>query len=117
MSLLPTGEHKESFAAFWGQRTAAEGANFFARWMNRVMSSRLEPVKKAARTLKTHLQGLLNYFTHPITNALTERLNSRIQLLKASARGFRNFDNYRIRILFFLGGLDMLPALSKSRGN
>jgi transposase len=56
----------------------------------------------------------LNYFTHSITNALTEGLNSRIQLLKASARGFRNFDNYRIRILFFLGGLDMLPALSQS---
>lgn len=110
-------EHKELFAAFWEQRTAAEGARFFARWLKRVMSSRLEPVKKAARTLKTHIQGLLNYFTHPITNALTEGLNSRIQLLKASARGFRNFENYRIRILFFLGGLDMLPALSKSHGN
>lgn len=39
-------------------------------------------------------------------------MNSRIQLLKASARGFRNRDNYRIRILFFMGKLDLLPALN-----
>jgi transposase len=33
-------------------------------------------------------------------------------LLKAAARGFRNFKHYRTRILFFLGRLDLLPALS-----
>jgi hypothetical protein len=35
--------------------------------------------------------------------------NSTIQSLKAGARGFRNFENYRTRILFFLGKRELLP--------
>lgn len=44
-----------------------------------------------------------------ITNAVTEGLNSKIQSLKSAARGFRNFRNYRIRILFFCGKLNLCP--------
>jgi len=43
--------------------------------------------------LKEHLLGLLNYFVHPITNAPTERFNSRIQAIKADACGIRRFAN------------------------
>lgn len=109
-------EHKDLFSGFWTQPSAAKAREFFERWWKRVVRSRLEPLKKAARTFRDHLQGLLNYFLHPITNALTEGLNSRIQLLKASARGFRNAEHYRVRILFFLGKLDLLPSLKKSHG-
>lgn len=55
-------------------------------------------VKKVARMLKRHLDRLLAYFRHWITNAATEGFNSRIQAIKAAARGFRNFEHYRIRI-------------------
>jgi transposase len=105
-------EIKELFAYFWDQPTKGEAHKYFTKWYGRTMRSRLEPMKKAAATFKKHQAGLLNYITHPITNALTEGLNSRIQLLKAAARGFRNFKHYRTRILFFLGRLDLLPALS-----
>jgi transposase len=59
--------------------------------------------------LKSHLANLLTYLKHPITNAVTEGLISKIQSLKTAARGFRNFRNYRIRILFFCGKLDLYP--------
>lgn len=62
----------------------------------------------------TKLSGrsnLVTYFAHPITNALTEGFNSKIQAIRAEARGFRRFANYRTRILFFCGKLDLLPAL------
>ena len=62
--------------------------------------------------LKAHLLGLLNYFAHPVTNAITEGFNSRIQAIKADARGFRSFANYRIRILFHCGKLDLRPVLT-----
>jgi transposase len=71
---------------------------------DQVATSRHQTV---ARTLKAHLEGLLNYFTHGITNAMSEGLNSTIQKLKTMARGFRNFAHFRIRILFFLGKLDL----------
>ena len=53
------------------------------------------------------LGNILTYFKHYITNALSEGFNSRIQSIKSNARGFRNFDNYRTRILFFCGKLDL----------
>jgi hypothetical protein len=40
---------------------------------------------------------------------VTEGLNSKIQMIKSNARGFRSFENYRIRILFFCGKLDLHP--------
>ena len=54
--------------------------------------------------------GSVIYHHYRLTNATAEGLNSRIQAIKANARGFRSFQNFRIRILFFLGKLDLSPA-------
>ena len=101
--------HKETFVEFWSQGDATRGGHFFKQWYNAVARSKLEPVKAVARMLKKHLLGLLNYFAHPITNAFTEGFNSKIQAIKADARGFRNFANDRIRILFHCVKLDLTP--------
>jgi transposase len=103
---------KEMFAEFWTQPDATRGAKFFRQWSRSVNYSRLEKVKTVARTLKEHLVNLLTYYAHPITNAMTEGFNSKIQAIRADARGFRRFSNYRARILFFCGKLDLLPALA-----
>jgi len=62
-----------------------------------------------ARALKERLSGLLSYFRHRISNAMTEGFNSVIQAIKADARGFANFENFRCRILFHCGKLDLFP--------
>ena len=46
-----------------------------------------------------------------ITNVISEGFNSKIQAIKADARGFRRFENYRYRILFHCGKLDLLPVI------
>jgi transposase len=101
--------YKEQMVEFWQQPDADAGNAFFQQWYRSVMHSRLPKMKKVAKSLKTHLSGLLTYFKHRITNALTEGFNSKIQAIKADARGFRRFENYRTRILFFCGKLDLLP--------
>jgi transposase len=75
-------------------------------WISR---SRLGPMIDVAQMLKRHLANLLTYLKHRITNAATEGLNSKIQSIKSAARGFRNFQNYRARILFFCGKLNLCP--------
>jgi len=91
---------KESFAGFWQQKGRWHAAGYFSKWYSRAIRSRLEPVKKTAKCLKNHLGGLLNYFLHPITNAVTEGLNSRIQEIKANARGFRwFFCSFRVKFM------------------
>lgn len=109
---LKTGKaygYRINFYEFWSCRDRDEGKLFFKTWHRSAVRSRLRPITTVAKTLKSHLDGLLNYFHHRITNAMSEGLNSSVQKLKATARGFRNFDNFRTRILFFLGQLDLQP--------
>lgn len=102
--------YRLNFYEFWECQQRDEARLFFKTWYHSAIRSRLPAIKQVARTLKDHLDGLLNYFVHRITNAMSEGLNSAIQKLKATARGFRNFANFRTRILFFLGKLDLYPA-------
>jgi transposase len=106
-------EHRFLFASFWDHATAEEAEGFFKRWFRRAVRSKLAPVVKAARTVKRHLSGLLTYFAHRVTNAMSEGINSRIQAIKNSARGFHSFDSFRVRILFHLGGLNLKPRYSQ----
>ena len=103
---------KETFEAFWQSKTEEEARSVFARWYKWAVRSRLPPLVKAANTLANHLKNLVTYVKHHITNAASEGLNSKIQLVIAEARGLRNFDRFRDRILFFCGRLDMLPIVT-----
>ena len=100
---------KELFSKFWEYQEEGWARRFFKDWFGWVSRSRLKPVVEVAQMLKRHLENLLTYLRHHITNAVTEGLNSKIQSLKSAARGFRNFQNYRIRILFFCGKLALYP--------
>ena len=57
--------------------------------------------------LPRHQTGLRNFSQHKISNASSEGFNSAIQLIKANARGFRNFTNDRARRLFHCDTLDL----------
>ena len=100
---------KELFTKFWQYQEAGWARRFFKDWFGWVSRSQLKPMADVARMLKRHLENLLTYLKHRITNAVTEDLNSKIQSIKSAARGFRNFKNYRTRILFFCGKLDLYP--------
>src|ERR1039458_8755760 len=100
---------KELFSKFWEYQEEGWARRFFKDWFGWVSRSQLKPVVEVAQMLKRHLDNLLTYLKHHITNAVTEGLNSKIQSLKSAARGFRNFRNYRIRILFFCGKLNLYP--------
>ena len=100
---------KEMFSSFWGYCYEKSARKFFDKWYRWATRSRLKPVVKVAKMLKRHLENILTYLKHPITNAVTEGLNSKIQMIKFNARGFRSFENFRTRILFFCGKLDLYP--------
>ena len=102
---------KESFRTFWQCRDPQQARILFKKWYRRARRSKLGPVIKVAEMLKGHLDGLVNYTLFPVTNGVAEGFNSKIQSLRASARGFRSFLNYRARILFHCGKLDMAPLI------
>lgn len=100
---------KENLRELWlcGTREAAEA--FFKRWFWWATHSRLEPVRKAAHTIRNHWQGVLNAIVRRVTNACTEGLNSKIEKIKRDAFGFHSKVHLRTAILFHCGGLDLQP--------
>jgi len=100
---------KELFRDFWSYTYAGCAKRHFNRWYSWAIRSRLEPIKAKARMIKNHLPNILTYFKYPISNAVAEGLNSKIQTVKANARGYRSFSGFRNSILFYCGGLDMAP--------
>ena len=101
---------KESLRHFWSYQRRGWAAKHFKRWYFWATHSRLKPIIDAAKTLKRHQAGLLSYFAHRISNAGAEGLNSRIQAIRVSARGYRNREHFKTAIYFHLGGLQLYPA-------
>jgi transposase len=71
------------------EKTPRWGAVWLKRWYWRGSHSRLEPVKKLARTIKSHWDGVLNHVRTGIDNGILEGRNSLFKATAAKARGYR----------------------------
>jgi transposase len=100
---------KETLMDLFSYRQEKRARDFFNDWYVWASRSRLKPILKLAKTLKARLGTLLNYCKWPISNAATEALNSKIQWIKYTARGFRSREGFRRAIFFHCGGLDLYP--------
>lgn len=87
------------------------------RWIGWAMRCRLEPMRKAARTVRDHLWGIINAVVLRATNAASESTNARIQRIKKLACGFRNNERFKTAIYFHLGGLSLYPTPSATHTN
>lgn len=108
-------EIKETAMAIFDLKAAWAARRNFEAWFQWAIRSKLEPMKRVARTLRRYWDQIENYFRHRITNASLEALNTKIQQVKRRSRGFRNRDRFREAILFHCGGLDLYPT-GVSRG-
>jgi len=78
---------KESLRGLWSYRRKGWAELYWKQWYFWATHSRLEPVKKVARMIHNHLENVLTYFDHRITNAVSEGLNSKIQTIKKTPTG------------------------------
>jgi transposase len=102
--------YKEWGMRLWHYRRRGWAERGWGAWYRSAVRTRIEPVKKVARTVKRHLYGIVNAVVTGVTNAGAEGLNSGIQRIKAQARGFRNRERFRQAIYFHFGQLDLYPA-------
>lgn len=79
---------KLNFQEFY-QQSSQTAETFLKKWYFWATHSRLEPMKKAAYTIKNHWDGVLRWFESRINNGILEGINSLIQAAKARARGYR----------------------------
>jgi transposase len=73
---------KESLRELWDYRRRGWALRHWKQWYFWATHSRLKPMVKVARMIHGHLDNVLTYFDHRITNATSEGLNSKIQTIK-----------------------------------
>ena len=76
------------------------------KWYFWTTHSRIGPMIEAARTIKAHWEGVVQWKKSHIDNGLLEGLNSLIQAAKAKARGFGTFRYFRTVVFLITGHLD-----------
>ena len=68
---------------------------FFADWTQEELFS-----NKISKTIFRYMDGMVQVAVSQITNGILEGINSKIQVLKRIARGFRHFENFKQRVFF-----------------
>jgi transposase len=101
---------KESLRQLWDYQSSSWARRFWKRWYFWATHSRLAPIIDASKLIARHLPNVLSYFTHRITNAVAEGLNSKIGTVQKRACGYRNRDHFKIAVYFHCGGLNLYPA-------
>ena len=94
---------KELFDDFWDLEDPDDAEAFLNDWCNLVSKSKITPFRDFVKTLRSHWSGVINYIHHRISNGVIEGINSKIQLAKKRARGYRNVENF-INMIYFISG-------------
>lgn len=98
---------KEELQLFWEYVSPAWAGRFLDGWCKKVMRSRLDPMKKVARMLRSHRELLLNWFRAKgeISSGIVEGFNNKAKLTTRRAYGFRTFRAAEVALYHALGNL------------
>ena len=98
---------REDFQRFWEYCYPACAAKFLDEWCTRTMRSKIEPMKKVAKTLRRHRELILNWFRAEgaISAGIVEGLNNKAKLTMRKAYGFRTAKAIKIALYHQLGDL------------
>lgn len=98
---------KEDFQQLWDYNSPTWAAKFLDQWCQEVMRSRIEPMKKVAKTLRTHRELILNYFRakKQLSSGVVEGLNNKAKVTMRKSYGFRTFRVTEIALYHALGKL------------
>ena len=102
---------KEEFQQFWTYTRAFWAGKFLDRWITKVMRSRIEPMKKEARSIRKHKDLILNWFRakKQFSSGVVEGLNTKVKVTMRKSYGFRTYKSVRIALFHALGNLPEPP--------
>jgi transposase len=87
---------KEQFEHAWSYTTEKGMRDFIVRWRRSLNWTRLRPLIEFWELLMRHIDGVVAWARHRLTNAALEGHNSRLRGLSIRARGYRNPDNLMV---------------------
>ena len=85
---------KEVFQLFWTYRQPWRAEQHLRKWMNSAMRSKLQPLQRFVRMLRSHLDGILPWTKIRLSNGAVEGMNNKIKSISHRSFGFRNSKNF-----------------------
>lgn len=92
---------RELFMDVFSIAEPQEAKGYLWFWCDMAIVAKIEPYKKFVAMIKSHWSGITAYFDKRVTNGVLEGINSKVQLAKRRARGYRNIKNF-INMIYFL---------------
>jgi transposase len=89
---------KEDLRQIWLQADKAAARRVLDDWVRRAEASGIRVLQQFAATLSMHRGGILAYYDYPISTGPLEGTNTKIQLLKRQAYGFRDHQFFKLKI-------------------
>jgi len=98
---------KEAFQQLWDYNSPTWAGQFLDEWCRQTMRSRIEPMKKIARSLRQHRELILNYFRAQklLSSGVVEGLNNKAKVTIRKSYGFRTFRCLELALYHSLGKL------------
>lgn len=98
---------REDFQRLWGYTSATWAGKFLDAWCTRAMRSKIEPMKKVARSLRDKRELILNWFhaEGTISAGIVEGMNNKLKLITRKSYGFRTQKTYEMALYHNLGAL------------
>ena len=98
---------KEDFQWFWEYVSPYWAGIFLDQWCTKVMRSKIEPMKKVAKTIRNHRELILNWFRakKQFSSGVVEGLNTKVKLTMRKSYGFRTFKAAELALYHTLGKL------------
>lgn len=98
---------KEDLNGLWDYVSPAWAGKFLDRWVTRVMRSKIEPLKKEAKTIRRHRELILNWFRakRAVSSGVVEGLNNKVKVTIRKSYGFKTFKCTEIALYHSLGKL------------
>jgi transposase len=98
---------KEDFQRFWDYNSPTWAARYLDFWCQQTMRSRIDPMKKIAKTLRVHRELILNYFKakKQFSSGVVEGLNNKVKVTMRKSYGFRTFRITELALYHALGKL------------
>ncbi|WP_417335908.1 ISL3 family transposase [Halobacteriovorax marinus] len=91
---------KERMLSIYNIRGFKRARKAFTKLTDEMALSGRKAVQSLRKTLVKWQVEILNYFKSGITNAKTEGYNRKAKLIQRKAYGYRNFENYRLRLIY-----------------
>lgn len=100
---------KEVLRDLWKCSGVREARRHFKQWATWCRKTNIPRVNKVVNMIQSRLEDVISYCKHRISTGPLEGMNSIIMAIRRAGRGYRSAETFGAAIMFFCGGLNLMP--------